>query len=97
LKNHAHIALFRFDENIFLHRYEAFVAEINGAAVWFFQTADHPQGRCFTAAARAEQGKELTLSNLEIDVVDRSDSVEGFKQALNTQKTHFVALCTQIE
>jgi len=41
------------------------------------KAGDHAQGSGFAAATGAEQGKELSVANLERDVVDSDDRAIG--------------------
>src|SRR5437588_531809 len=38
--------------------------------IWHFETGDYPQDSCLAAAGSAEQDDDLTLGDLEIDIVE---------------------------
>jgi hypothetical protein len=83
MKHHAHVALFRFDEKIFIRRHQTLVAQMNLAAVRFFQTADHAQGRRLAATARAQHGEKLALGDVYINPIDGGDLAESLIEILN--------------
>jgi hypothetical protein len=57
------------------------IAEVQLAAVLFFQTGDAAQQRGLAAARRAEQAHQLTGGDVEGDVIQRGESAEAFLHA----------------
>jgi hypothetical protein len=89
LKNHAHLALFRFSEKPLSFRGETLVAEMYLAAIGLLQASNQPQCGGLAAATGAQKGEEFPFPNLKVQPVDGNHLIESLGEILNAQETHW--------
>ena len=53
-----------------------------------FEAGDDPQRRCLAAAARSEQGHELTGLDVEVDMVERDNRAERAAKSSELDGSH---------
>lgn len=64
------------------------VGEVNGASGGFDETREHAEEGGFTATRRAEKEEESAGGNVEVDLIDGTDGVEGFGEVAQGEREH---------
>ena len=72
------------------HRRDVPAVEQDAALVRRLETGEHAQQRGLAAAARAEQREELAGADVERQPVDRAETAECLRHALDAQQRHVV-------
>ncbi len=67
---------------------DVLIVEIDSPGARLDQPGEHPQGGGLAAAGRAEQGDELTLGHVEVEVVDRDGLAKMFSDGGESDASH---------
>ena len=75
------------------HRRDVLAVEQDAALVRRLEAGEHAQQRGLAAAGGAEQRKELAGADVERDVIDRAETAEFLRHALDAQQRPIPARC----
>jgi hypothetical protein len=68
------------------------LAEFHLTSIWPGAAGDHVHHRAFARAVRTDDGAQLAFVHVEVQVVDRLESVKGFVDAFEQQNKFFDGL-----